>query len=79
MLTHHQRAGETALSLGQGDRLDALRAALRLAVLTHQRSLAVTVVGDHQQVHIVAGDIHRDHLALRTDIHPLDAARAATH
>ena len=79
MLFYDERAGEAALGFGQRDRLDALGATLCLAVLAHLRALAVAVIGDHEQVHVVASDVHRDHFALLANVHSLDAARAAAH
>src|SRR5580704_17449986 len=61
VLAYHQRTGERALLLGQSDRLDAFGAAVGLTILRDLGALAVAVLGDDQQVHVVASDVHRDH------------------
>src|ERR671920_368615 len=72
--TDDERTGEAALRLGQLDRQDALRSARRLAVLVDPRALAVAGVGDDEQVHVVAGDVHGNDLALLPHVHAAHAA-----
>ena len=79
VLAHDERAGERALFLGQADRLDAFGAAVGLAVLVDLRALAVAVLGHDEQVHVVARDVHRDHLAVLADVHAAHAGRVAAH
>src|SRR5262249_34894696 len=84
MLAHDQRPGQAALFLGQADRLDAFGAAVGLAVLVDPRALAVAVLGHYQKVHVVARDVHRDHLVGGggnggTPVHAAYAGRVAAH
>ena len=79
VLAHDERAREAALFLGQADRLDAFGAAVGLAVLADLGALAVAVLGDDEQVHVVAGDVHRDHPAVLADVHAAHAGGVAPH
>ena len=60
VLAHDERAGEVALVLGGLDRPHAHRAALGLAELVDARALAEAGVRDHEQVLVVARDVHRE-------------------
>ena len=61
MLAHDERPGQAALALGEADRLDAFGATAGFAVLADLGALAIAVLGDDEQVHVVARDVHRDH------------------
>src|SRR5205807_9750979 len=61
------------------DRLDAFRAADGLPVLPDLGALAVAVFGDHEEVHVVAGDVHGDDLAALADVHAAHAGGVAAH
>ena len=79
MLAHHERPGEAALALGEPDRPDAFGAAVGLAVLADLRALAVAVLCNHEQVHVVARDVHRDHLTFGAHAHAAHAGGIASH
>ncbi len=50
-----------------------------LAVLADLGALAVAVLGDDEQVHVVARDIHGDDPAVLADVHPAHAGGVAAH
>src|SRR5215211_5966898 len=84
MLADNQGAGEAALLLRQLDGQHALRAAALRRVLGDLRALAIAVLGDDQQLGLVAGDVHREDAVLlpadlALDVHSLDAGGVAAH
>ena len=75
-----ERRGEAAALLGELDRLHALRAARRQAVLGDRRALAEAALGDDEDLLLVARDVHReDDVALAGDVHAADAGGVAAH
>ena len=79
MLAHHERAGEPPLALRQADRLYTFGPAVGLTVLGDLGPLSVAVLGHDEQVHVVAGDIHGDHLSARAHVHAAHARGVAAH
>ena len=76
--------GQPALLRRQLRRQHALGAAPLDRVLGDRGALAVAVLGDHEQLGVVAGDVHGQHAVrlaadLAGDVHPLDAGGVATH
>ena len=84
MLADDQRPGQPALLRRQLHRQHALGAAPLDRVFRDRRALAVAVLGDHEELGVVAGDVHGQHAVglsadLARDVHPLDARGVAAH
>src|SRR4029077_6384196 len=65
--------------VGQLDRLHPEAATALAWVLADRGSLAVSLLGDDEQVVVVAGDVDLDHLVVLAEAHALDAGGRAAH
>src|SRR5438034_3267683 len=76
---HGGRAGELAAGFRQLDGLDPEPAPALDRVVRDARPLAVSLVGDDEDVELLARDRGRDHLVALAETHALHAGRRAPH